>query len=178
MKEVSQTITQWQQINIMQIATDFNPEEVGDLSDWLKSPNDSVIELGIKLIVHFQQGHAIEENMQLLDHKNEHVINAYLWALGEMDTVAVVAEAVKRYSKLSRENKLELLRAIAKAGNEDHLAFLTFQLASDNFEIRYETLRAIKKCAGTEMILRLAKNSASEEMLRMANQVAAGEQNG
>lgn len=164
LKQVKNTITPMQQVRIMQTAANFDALQAPDFSSWLSSENPSVIELGIKFIVYFQQGHCIESAGRLLGHEQASVVCAYLWAIGEMHTESALREAIRQYAYFEKESQLELLKAIEKSGNPDHLAFLTFQLTSGDFRIKMATLSAIQKCADNEMLHRLFLNCNDKEV--------------
>ncbi len=141
--EVNEPIQNWHQLVLLDLITRLNPNELPQFSRWLSSKNSSVIELCLKLIVHFQQFEAVGRIIDLLNHPDTEIKCLSIKALGEFEAVDAEQALLDCYAHESVEIQAEIIKALGRINSGKQLDFLKHAAALQQFEIAFEASKAL-----------------------------------
>jgi hypothetical protein len=145
LSEITEEVSDWEQLNLLATLSMNMHLNLVDVGKLLGSMNYTVVQLGIKLIQHYN---IIEESSSLTYlrcHPNEKVRIDAIRALSFLE--------IEEASKLLKEQfagetpliRLEILRAIGNLGKKDDIEWLEEITRSDNLEIAQEARYSIVK---------------------------------
>lgn len=154
--EVKEPIQNWHQLVLLDLITRLNPNELPQFSRWLSSKNSSVIELCLKLIVHFQQFEAVGHIIDLLNHPDTEIKCLSIKALGEFEAADAEQALLDCYAHESVEIQAEIIKALGRINSGKQLDFLMHAAALQQFEIAFEASKALI-ASGTKGVVLLKK---------------------
>lgn len=138
-------ISEWNQIQLLEILQKFDDQEITDISPWLKSENDSVVLFALKLAKIYNQFQVIEILLQLLNHKNKEIRVSVIEILGYFQ-VKEAKEIVKsNFSDRSSEEKITFFKILQDIVTADDEAFIIENTLNPNFQIRFLAFQLLKK---------------------------------
>ncbi len=144
LSEMDKPILNWYQLILIDLASHINPSQLPDFSNWLASTNPSVVKLCIKLIGRFQQFHAAEKLISLLNHPDEEIQLLAIKVLGEFEVHEAEDVLLTLYTESSKEIKLEIIKALGRICSDKQLEFLFSKASSDQFRIAFQAVTALK----------------------------------
>jgi hypothetical protein len=125
--DFSHQITIAEEINIMDIVHHKKTTIPSNLNEWIVSNNDSIVRLGIKLMVFYNYTNENETIVKLLKHSNKLVRYEAITAVNFLFIHEAEAELIEQFSLESTYNKLEILNTLSKIGTTESVDFV-FQL--------------------------------------------------
>lgn len=117
-------ITEWQQLNLEEIAKRLDSDKIPTFSRWFTHSNASVVEFCIKMTSTFNQFESGEALVTLLNSKHEKVIKESVKALGNLFITEAKDPLVELYEKSSPEIQNEIITSLGKLGGEEIVRFL------------------------------------------------------
>ena len=138
-------ILDWHQLVLFEIITKNKKLKIPSFSKWLRSPNDTVVMLCLKLIEHFMQFDAAEEIERLLKHHNPKIVKKSIEIIGNLELEGAEKYMFQVYFDHSDEIKLEILNSLGKISSGNYNDFLSSRIYSSSTKIKREALYAIKK---------------------------------
>lgn len=144
LKELSEPILEWHQLILINLITQIKLKELPLFSTWLDSSNSSVVELCMKLVLHFQQFEAQDQIIRLLEHPDVKIQSLAIKILGEFEAVNAEKSLVKHYAKVDDDLKVEIIHAIGRIASGNQFNFLLEVVDSPVFEIAFEATQALK----------------------------------
>lgn len=144
LNELEYQLSEWNQIQLLEILQKFDNQEITDITIWLKSTNISVVKFALKLAKVYNQFESKETLLELLKHKNEKI---------KVQTINVLAyfydTECKPYLKSNFQQSSEnvqiaffkLLENVAEDSDED---FIVENISHPNFEIKLAALKILK----------------------------------
>jgi len=138
-------ILDWHQVVLFEIITKNKNLVIPSFSKWLRSPNDTVIMLCLKLIEHFMQFDAAEEVQLLLKHHNPQIVKKSVEIIGKLELESAEKHMFEIYFDHSEEIKLEILNSLGKISSGNYDDFLASRIYSSNPKIKLAALYAIRK---------------------------------
>ena len=138
-------ILDWHQLVLFEIITKNRKLKIPSFSKWLRSPNDTVVMLCLKLIEHFMQFDAAEEIERLLKHHNPKIVKKSIEIIGNLELEGAEKYMFQVYFDHSDEIKLEILNSLGKISSGNYNDFLSSRIYSSSTKIKREALYAIKK---------------------------------
>ena len=146
-------ILDWHQLVLFEVITKTKNVKIPAFSKWLKSENDSVVMLCLKLVNHFQQWDAIPDMVMLFGHSNLKIRARAIENIGRMEAEMVEENLFNMYLNQPFEIKLLVIEAIGRISSGTYLEFLKSRTYSDDFKIRMAALKAIKLHGSTGLNL-------------------------
>lgn len=141
------TITEWQQIKLLNQLSLVTYQLPKDLQKWLKSGNDSVVNFALKLIDVYQIFEVYDDVEKCLQHENEQTRNFAINALYRIAKVKTGDIMIKYFKEESLQNQINILKKLAEVGSANHAPFfLALQNHSDD-EIKIEAAKTLTKCS-------------------------------
>jgi len=138
-------ILDWHQLVLFEIITKNKKLIIPSFSKWLRSTNDTVVMLCLKLIDHFMQFDAADEVQRLLKHHNPKIIKKSIEVIGKLELEDAEKHMFEVYFDHSDDIKLEILSSLGKISSGRYSDFLSSRIYSTDMKIKREALYAIKR---------------------------------
>jgi hypothetical protein len=129
-------LSEWDQIQLLEILQRRNSQNIPDLTNWLQSTNDSVISFTLKLAKIFNQYETKEQVMQLFDHPNIAIrIEAIelVSPLGFFEATTILQKDIK---DRSTEEMIAIFKMGEKMYTKADIAFVSEFLNHEIYDIR------------------------------------------
>lgn len=138
-------ISEWNQIQLLEILQKFDDQEITDISPWLKSENDSVVLFALKLAKIYNQFQVIEILLNLLNHKNKQIRVCVIEILGYFQVKEVKQILKINFGNRSEEEKVAFFKIFEDIVDEEDEAFIIENTSNPNFKIRFLAFKLLKK---------------------------------
>ncbi|MFA9188518.1 hypothetical protein AAGV33_09975 [Flavobacterium sp. FBOR7N2.3] len=136
-------LSEWDQIQLLEILNKFNNLEVPDMNNWLRSTNNSVISFTLKLAKIYNQFSVKDEVMDLFNHPNIEIrieaINAVV-PLGIYEAVAILKED---YFTRSLDEQIAFFKMMEEMAMPDDIPFIREHIEHENFFIRISVMKTM-----------------------------------
>lgn len=136
-------LSEWDQIQLLEILNKFNNLEVPDMNNWLRSNNDSVLSFTLKLAKIYNQFGVNNEIIALFNHPNIDIrieaINI-VTHLGIYEAVAILKED---YFTRSLEEQIAFFKMMEEMAMPDDIPFIREHIEHDNFFIRISVMKTL-----------------------------------
>lgn len=143
LNRIKTALTDWHQLNLQQVLAQKDRDQVPEFSQWLLSPNFSVVEFSVKMIGIYNQVSAIPVLINLLEHQNIKVKLASVQALQKLDASEALAALENTfYAESNKELKLAIIRCLESIGHQN-IGFFKNELCSSDFDISLAAAKAI-----------------------------------
>jgi hypothetical protein len=139
------SLSEWDQIQLLEILQLNNDTQIADIKPWLKSSNDSVVIFTLKLAKVYNQFEAKEELIELLNHKSLEVrINA-IAALNHLNVFEAKTILKNDFNERSSEEQIAFLKMMENVYENTDKPFLLKHILHENFEIKSLVMEILKK---------------------------------
>jgi len=136
-------LSEWDQIQLLEILNKFNNLEVPDMNNWLRSNNTSVLSFTLKLARIYNQFGVSDEIIALFNHPNVDIrieaINV-VTHLGIHEAVAILKED---YFTRSLEEQIAFFKMMEEMAMPDDIPFIREHIEHDNFFIRISVMKTL-----------------------------------
>lgn len=147
------SLSEWDQIQLLEVLQLNNDTEIADIRPWLKSSNDSVINFTLKLAKVYNQFEAKEELIELLNHKNEDVRVNVISALSYLNIVEAKNILKNNFNERSHEEQIAFLKMMENVYDNSDKPFLLEHIHHKNFEIKLLVMGILKNINFEEYVL-------------------------
>ena len=115
-------ITIAEEINILDILHQKKTKIPSNLSEWIRSDNDSIIKLGIKLMIFYNYTNDNETILKLLTHQNNSVRFEAITAIKFLYIYEAEPVLIEQFKNEDTQNKLEIFNTLSAIGttNSEH----------------------------------------------------------
>ena len=137
-------LSEWDQIQLLEILQLKNDSEIVDITPWLKSSNDSVVNFTLKLAKVYNQFEAKEELINLLNHGSEEVRINTISALSHLNALEAKNILKDSFNERSLEEQIAFLKMMENVHEHDDKVFLQEQMQHENFEIKSIAMEILK----------------------------------
>lgn len=137
-------LSEWDQIQLLEILQLKNDSEIVDITPWLKSSNDSVVNFTLKLAKVYNQFEAKEELIKLLNHGSEDVRINTISALSHLNVLEAKNILKDSFNERSLEEQIAFLKMMENVHEHDDKVFLQEQMQHENFEIKSIAMEILK----------------------------------
>jgi hypothetical protein len=134
----SHQITIAEEINIMDILHQKKTKIPTNLNQWITSENDSIIKLGIKLMMFYNYTNENETIVKLLKHNNKSVRYEAITAVKFLFIYEAESVLIEQFANEDTQNKLEIFNTLSGIGmtdSEDFLAHLLENKTDENIKL-------------------------------------------
>ncbi len=156
---VTYDISEWQQIQLLELLKLFTQQDMPKLPNWLSSTNNSVILFALKLAEVYQQFIVKEKVEQCLLHEDEKIRVQAVNTLARVGNSESADRIIQQYENESILNQLNMLQKLPLMAEEKHVLFLQQQLFDENDFIKLSAAKAL----GTMHHLELVQQKAVEQ---------------
>lgn len=137
-------LSEWDQIQLLEILQLNNDTQIADIKPWLKSSNDSVVIFTLKIAKVYNQFEAKEELIDLLYHKSPEVrINA-IAALSHLNIFEAKNILKNNFNESSSEEQIAFLKILENVYENSDKPFLLEHIRHKNFEIKLLVMEILK----------------------------------
>lgn len=144
--DFSHQITISEEINIMDILHQKKTKIPTNLSQWITSENDTIIKLGIKLMMFYNFTNENENIIKLLKHNNESVRYDAIAAVKFLFIYEAESILIEQFKYEETQNKLEIFNTLSGIGMTDSENFISQLLENKTDEnIKLEAVICLNK---------------------------------
>lgn len=129
-------LSEWDQIQLLEILQRRNSLNLPDLTNWLQSPNDSVISFTLKLVKIFNQYETKEQVLQLFNHPNIAIRIEAIELVSPLGFFEAIALLQKDTKERSTEELIAILRMGEKMFTKEDIVFVSQFLTHTIYEIK------------------------------------------
>lgn len=134
------------EVKIMDILHSRKPPMPTNLKDWINSPNESIVKLGIKFMVYYNFTISKEDMMRLLSVASEVIRHEIIVAARNMYIEDAEAILIDQFDKEEKDNKIEILKTMGAIGTEVSEDFLSELLkTSSDTDIKLATVYSLNR---------------------------------
>lgn len=137
-------LSEWDQIQLLEILQLNNDTQIVDIKPWLKSSNDSVVNFTLKLAKVYNQFEAKEELIKLLNHKSEEVRINTISALSHLNVFEAKTILQDSFNERSHEEQIAFLKMMQNVYENSDKSFLHEHVHHKNFEIKLLIMDILK----------------------------------
>jgi len=167
--DVLQTpLSEWDQIQLLEVLQKFDDQEIPDIKPWLKSTNDSVVIFALKLAKIYNQFEVKEALIELLNHKNKKIRVDVILVISDLQVVEAKSILKNNFEKLSIEEQIAFFKLLENSYESTDESFLLAHITHKNFEIKLAALK-ILKILDIEKFVGLKEESTEPEFMKIYN---------
>jgi hypothetical protein len=141
---ISQPITQWQQLCLLQQLPPYATIKEDKLRTWLSSSNETVVELALKLVKAYSIFEAHDSLIHCLKHSSVAIRTEAILLLKDLGQVTTMPILKAHFSKAERSEKIAILQVLKASGTAEDITFLAGQLDASDRLLMNEVLSTIK----------------------------------
>jgi hypothetical protein len=146
-------ISEWDQIQLLEILQLNNDTLMADITPWLKSSNDSVVIFALKLAKVYKQFEAKEELIELLNHKNKEIRINTISVLSHMNIFEAKSILKNNFNERSSEEQIAFLKMMENIYEKSDKPFLLEHVHHENFEIMLLAMGILKNINYEEYVV-------------------------
>lgn len=129
------TLSEWDQIQLLEVLQLNNDTQIADIRPWLKSSNDSVVTFSLKLAKVYNQFEVKKELIELLNHKSKDVRLNVISALSHLNIIEAKNILKNNFKERSEEEQIAFLKMMENVYEYTDKSFLLEHTHHENFEI-------------------------------------------
>ena len=143
--DVLQTqLSEWDQIQLLEVLQRFDEQEIPDINPWLKSTNKSVVAFALKLAKIYNQFEVKDALIGLLSHPQKRIRVDAIHVLSHLQVFEAKTILKNNFHELSREEQIEFFKLLENLCEASDEPFLLEHIAHENFDIKLTALKLIK----------------------------------
>ncbi|MGM5469423.1 hypothetical protein ACS386_04025 [Flavobacteriaceae bacterium LMO-SS05] len=144
LKDIKTPISEWDQIQLLEILQKFEDQQICDIKPWLKSSNDTVVQFALKLAVVYNQFEAKDTLMELLSHRAMPIRVQTIEVLTHLYGVEAKELLKANFNELSIAEQVCFFGMLEKLVVPTDEPFIEKHLFHKNFEIQLLALKILK----------------------------------
>ena len=134
-------LSEWDQIQILEILNKCDSTSIPDTSKWLLSENDSVVSFTIKLAKIYNQIEAKNEIITLFSHRNPEIRVQAIDAIDRLGIYEAVAILKENLSERSIEEQVVFFKMLEEISSATDIPFIKEFANHENFDIRISVMK-------------------------------------
>lgn len=171
---MTHSISQWQQIHLLDKMNGQIPEDMSVIKNWLRSPNESLVIFSLKLATHYNCFELQADVMQCVNMSYE-VRNYVMEYMKKMPTAHAGDFLLSDYDNQDKDCKLLTLQTLKEVGNETHILRLINFLDGAEDEVVsqiLETLLVLNPLGAFQSSI-FSHNNQAATVVKLSNEHAA-----
>lgn len=171
MNEIKTPLSEWDQINIIEILQKFDDQQICDIEPWLKSTNNTVVLFALKLAQIYNQFEVKDTLMDLLSHKEKNIRIYVIEVLTHLYGIEAKDKLKANFNELSLEEQISFFGLLEKLVVPSDEPFLEEHLFHKDFEIQLLALKILKSINLDKFmgLNNLPSGEKSPAMLKLTN---------
>lgn len=171
--DIKTPLSEWDQIQLIEVLQKFDDQQICDIKPWLKSPNDTVVLFALKLAMIYNQYEVKDILMDLLSHANKKVrvnvieVLTYLYGIEAKDKLKA------NFNAISIEEQICFFEMLEKLVVPSDEPFIEKHLFHKDFEIQLLALKILKSINIDKFMSlnNLPTHEKSQAMLKFENTI-------
>ncbi len=162
MNVTTHAITEWQQLRLLHELSRKKPDNFNNLSKWLESENESVMEFALRLAGIYQRYEQYENVVTCFSHSSSLICRLAIEALCKIQDEKTADSLITIFHDLDRSLQLLILKMMKQVGTKMELPFLHSMLKHPEDAHKLEAARAIRnisESAFTNIQMRVDESS-------------------
>ncbi|MCB0482103.1 MAG: HEAT repeat domain-containing protein [Flavobacteriales bacterium] len=152
-EELTQPISEWDQLVLLEKLERFIPEELPDVSNWLDSQNDSVVIFACKIITQFRMFKVAPKLIGLLNHSNSLVTIKGIDCIISLEFREACPSMRRFYPNARKEVQIAIIDALAALGDTSNLNLFRDEIEQkEDFDIAMHSAMALRKLGGIPIL--------------------------
>ena len=148
---VRHPISEWQQLRLIQELSGHTSEKFGNISLWLQSKNESVINFALHLVEIYQQYDFYNEVKECLSHPSISICKRAVITLSHISNENTPDLLIKYFAGYDASLQIQILKILQADGNENQLPFLFSLLNHPDDSFKLEAAKAITNINPTKI---------------------------
>jgi len=137
-------LSEWDQIELMEVLNRFDSQDIPDIKPWLKSSNDSVVIFTLKLAKTYIQMEAEAELLALLQHPNLTVRVKAIDVLSYLNVLSAKESLKTKFDTLHEDEQIALMGMMQNIYETTDVPFIMEHLYHKNFAVKLPLLQILK----------------------------------
>lgn len=155
------------ELKILDVIYQKNATLPKKINDWLYNKNSSIVILGIKLMVQYNETLSTSQIIYLLNNTNATIRRETLLAIRHLYIIDANDIIINYYpSETNKRNKISALKTLAVIGDNETIAFVYNILSEEkDLEIKFEIVNCINKIDSTFFDTNKTNNQLENEVI-------------
>jgi len=137
-------LSEWAQIQLLEILQKFDNQEIPNITPWLQSENNSVVQFALKLAKIYNQFDVIDELLALLSHENKEIRIDTIRVLNYFQDTESKHFLKTNFINSSVEEQMAFFKLLETVADKEDEAFILENVAHHNYEIKQAALKILK----------------------------------
>lgn len=138
-------LSEWDQIQLLEILQKFENQQIPDITKWLESPNNSVVSFSLKLAKIYNQYEAREYIISLLYHPVQEIRLDSINVLTHFGDVEAFSILKNEFNQRNIEEQIAIFKMMEDINETSDIPFLSEHINNTNFEIRSSATRILNE---------------------------------
>jgi hypothetical protein len=144
LNDITTPISEWDQIQLLEVLQLQKNQKVADIKSWLKSSNESVVFFALKLAKIYNQYGVKDELMALLNHQNIKIRVEVIPLLSHLSIIEAKMVLKNNFKELSLEEQIVFFEMLENLYEKADKPFIMDHILNPNFEIKLSALKILK----------------------------------
>ena len=144
LNDITTPISEWDQIQLLEVLQLQKNQKVADIKSWLKSSNESVVFFALKLAKIYNQYGVKDELIALLNHKNIKIRVDVIPLLSHLSIIEAKLILKTNFKELSLEEQIVFFEMLENLYEKTDKPFIMDHILNPNFEIKFSALKILK----------------------------------
>ena len=173
LNELKTPLSEWDQVQILEILQKFDNQQICDIKPWLLSTNNSVVLFALKLAQIYNQFEVKDVLMDLLSHHNKSIRICVIEVLTHLYGIEAKDMLKTNFNDLSIEEQICFFEMLEKLVIPSDEPFIEKHLFHKNFEIQLLALKILKSINIDKFmgLNNLPSHEKSPAMLKLENTI-------
>ncbi|KDN56246.1 hypothetical protein [Flavobacterium seoulense] len=136
-------LSEWDQIQLLEILNKFNNLEVPDMNNWLQSTNNSVLSFTLKLAKIYNQYGVKDEIIALFNHADIQIRIEAINVVAHLGIYEAVAVLKEDYFTRSLDEQIAFFKMMEEMAVPDDIPFVRDHIENENFFIRISVMKIL-----------------------------------
>lgn len=142
-------VSEWQQLRLIQELSGHTLEKFDNITNWLQSKNDSVVEFALRLVENNQRYEFYNSVEQRLSSSSITVCRQAVATLGKISNEKTAGLLLNYYPQADPSIQLSILKILQTIGTENEIPFLLSRLNDPDDAVKLEAAKAISQISNT-----------------------------
>jgi hypothetical protein len=142
-------VSEWQQLRLIHELSGHTIEKFDNITNWLQSKNDSVVEFALRLVENNQRYEFYNTVEQCLLHSSISVCRRAVATLGKISNEKTAGSLLNYYPNADPSIQLSILKILQTVGSENEIPFLLSRLNHPDDAFKLETAKSISQISDT-----------------------------
>jgi predicted ATPase len=141
---LEQPLSEWNQIQLLEILQRFDDQEISDIQPWLKSSNDTIVNFALKLAEIYNQNESKDALLDLLNHQNTEIRVKTIHVLTRLNVAEAKTILMLNFENLVLEEQIALFKMLEYIPDINDVHFISNHTHHSNFEIQSLAMGVLK----------------------------------